>query len=282
LESLATVTRKDLVDFYAMAFHPKRTRIVVSGDFQKSELVPLLEKAFGKWSPPLKTLPTVAPPEILKKTEVIYVEMPLPQTTFILAMPSVGRNHPDQEILSVFNDILGGSGFDSLLMEEIRSNRGLAYGVSSDLDNAGEAAGMLSIVGQTKAGSTVESIGLAMKILESLRSGPPVRASDLERAKNSTLNSFVFRYVSPFSVALQEATFEMFGFPKDYLANLPGQVEKISASDLSAAATRDIDTSKMLLIVVGFAGRFDRPLESLGLGKPVELPAPNRGFLVTP
>lgn len=280
--SLATVTRQDILDFYGLVYNPQRARLVITGDVKKDEILPQLEKAFGKWKPALKPLPKVEAPGKPSKTEVIYIEMPLPQTTFLIGMPAVGRKHPEQEVLSVFNDILGGGGFDSLLMEEIRSNRGLAYGVSSDLDVAGESGGMLTIVGQTKAGSTVESISLALKILENLRSGPPLAEATLERAKNSTLNSFVFRFVSPFSLALQEATYDLFGFQKDYIASLPPKIESITPAQLGDAAKRNIDSSKMILIVVGYAGRFDRPLSALGLGTPTELPAPNRGFLIRP
>lgn len=278
-DSLSALTRKDLVDFAAY-YHPQRMRVIVTGDFSKEKLIPIIEKAFASWKPKPKALPRVLPPKLPTKTQVIYIEMGLPQTTFLLGVPGIGRKHPDQEVLSVFNDILGGSGFDSLLMEEIRSNRGLAYGVSSDLDVAGDFGGVLSIVGQTKAGSTVESIKLAIDILNKTRSGEMIRPEDLTRAKDSTLNSFVFRYASPFSLALQEATYELFGFPSDYISKLPEKIKAVTKEEIAKAATADIDTSKMILIVVGQKKNFDKPLTALGFGKPEEMPAPNLRFKI--
>jgi zinc protease len=239
----------------------------------------MLEKAFASWKPKLKALPKITPPKTPEKTQVIYIEMSLPQTTFLLGVSTIaGRNHPDQEVLSVFNDILGGSGFDSLLMEEIRSNRGLAYGVSSDLDVAADFGGALNIVGQTKAESTVEAIKLALDILDKTRSGALIRDENLNRAKDASLNSFVFRFVSPFSLALQVATYDLFGFSSDYMTKLPEKIKAVTKEDIAKAATKDIDTSKIVLIVVGNKKRFDKPLSALGLGQPEEMPAPNLKF----
>ena len=105
--------------------------IGVAGDISADELAPLLDRTFGAL-PVTATRPALAAPGAVRSDTVI-VRRQQPQSVVMFGHAGIARHDPDRYAAAIANHILGGGGFSSRLMEEIREKRGLAYSVHSQL-----------------------------------------------------------------------------------------------------------------------------------------------------
>jgi zinc protease len=167
-DTLANISRQDLVDFQNTYFAPNELWLAVSGDFERDRLLQLLEHHFGDWQKrqvPVQTLPAVTRPG----TGLIQVvAKDLPQTTVMIGDLGLTKDHPDQYAVQVFNYILGGGGFNSRMMREIRSNRGLAYSVYSFFQVGRRLPGPFLAGTETKNESVVPVVTLMRDIMTGL------------------------------------------------------------------------------------------------------------------
>jgi zinc protease len=103
----------------------------ISGDFKKREMIETLEKAFQGWDRALIEFPHVPLPSPQEGKSIQYAAKDLPVSTILLGHLSLPLGHPDYFAFQILNFILGGGGFNSRLVREVRSNQGLAYAVGS-------------------------------------------------------------------------------------------------------------------------------------------------------
>jgi zinc protease len=99
--------------------------------------------------------------------------------------------------------------------------------------------------------------------IDDLLSNPPSDA-ELKQAKDSILNGFIFAYDSPDKVLSEQLTYELYGYPKDFLERFRDAVEKVTAADVNRVARKYIDKSKLAVLVVGNPKEFDKPLTTFG------------------
>ena len=170
--SLMSITRQDLVDFQKTYFAPNNLWIAVSGDFEREHLLSILKQNFADWSQrdvPEQELPPVKGPG----TGLIQVAAKdLPQTTIVIGDLGLSKEHPDQYAVRVLNYILGGGGFNSRMMREIRSNRGLAYSAYSYFQVGRRLPGPFVAGTETKNVSVLPAISLTREIMNDLRDKP--------------------------------------------------------------------------------------------------------------
>ena len=130
-EGLNAITPKDLAEFHRTYFRPNNAILAVVGDLTPDEARQVVTKTLGSWTaaplPPLK-LPPIPP---LQQRKVVVIDKDISQANIILGSLGIKRQNPDFYAVQVMNYILGGGGFSSHLMEDIREKRGLAYSVSS-------------------------------------------------------------------------------------------------------------------------------------------------------
>ncbi|MBU1700653.1 MAG: insulinase family protein [Candidatus Eisenbacteria bacterium] len=130
-ESVAAMTPKDLRDFYSTYFVPNNISISAVGQFDPKEMAGLLRSAFGDWKSgdiPPRTPPPMPEP----RWQVETIQRDVTQATIRMGQIGLARNHPDYTKARLMNYILGGSGFGSRLMANLREDRGLTYGVYSN------------------------------------------------------------------------------------------------------------------------------------------------------
>ena len=263
-ETLAAVTRQDLVDFHQTYFAPNKLWIAVSGDFDRENLLRILAKTFADWAPrevPEQPLPQVRRPE---SGLIQVVAKDLPQTSIVIGDQGLTKDNPEQYAVRVMNYILGGGGFNSRMMREIRSNRGLAYSAYSYFQVGRLLPGPFVAGTETKNASVVPAISLTRKIMVDLRE-KPVTEEELQLAKESQINSFVFGFEDTHSVVSQQMTLAFFGYPKDYLANYRQNIAAVTADDVQRAAREFIDLSRQQLVLVGNPQEFRSDLAGFGL-----------------
>lgn len=273
-ESLADVTRQDLVDFHRTYFAPNNLWIAVSGDFQRAELLHLLKENFGDWS--RRKVPEQLLPPLTRPAAglVQVVAKDLPQTTILIGALGLTKDNPDQYAVRVMNYILGGGGFNSRMMREIRSDRGLAYSAYSYFQVGRRLPGPFVAGTETKNSSVIPALNLTRQIMQDLRDRP-VSAEELQLAKESLINSFVFGFENSHAVVSRQMSLAFFGYPPDYLANYRQHIAEVTAADVQRVAREFIHLDRQQMVLVGNPQQYLAALAGLGLPvKDVDLDHP--------
>ena len=273
VESIEKIQREDLIIFHRRYYHPTTLYLGVSGDFKKEEMIAALEKTFGSWDRSFIEIPSIDFPSLQERKSIHYAPKDIPASTILLGHISLPQNHPDYFPFKVLNFILGGGGFNSRLTQEIRSNQGLAYNVGSFYSGR-VGYGVFGALCQTQAATTHKAISLLYEIIGGMKQNPP-RAEEMEWAKNTLINQFIFSFPSSAAIVGQQMRLEYDGLPEDYLEKYQERVAAVTAADLQRAARKHLHPEKSILIIVGKEEAFEKPLSSFGAVNRIELkPAP--------
>ena len=270
--TVAAVTRQDLIDWHGKYVHPNNIILGITGDFDSSAMEARLRAAFESW-PKGSTLP---------KNEIQY--SPAKPGYYVvnkedvnqsnISMVSLGttRANPDYYAISVFNEAFGG-GFSSRLFNDIRTKRGLAYGVGGGIGTNFGHPGILQVAMGTKSQSTVEAIQAADEDIANL-SKQPITDDEIQRAKDAILNAFIFRLDSPDKILAERMTYEYYGYPPDWLDKYQAEIKKVTAADVNRVAAKYMHRDQLAVLVVGNTKDFDKPLSSLGAVKDIDITIP--------
>lgn len=262
LKTIAAIRRKDLVAFHKHYFHPGNIILGVSGDFTRDEVIAKLEQVFSKEEGSEPILPQVPFPTAREERSVNYVERDLPQSTIVMGSLSIGKSHPDFFALEVLNFIVGGGGFNSRLMSEIRSRRGLAYSVGS-VYQAEVDFGIFGAYCFTKSESTAECVGLMLKMMEEVRK-EGITQEELSWAKSSITNNFIFEFSSAAQIVSRKIAFAYDKLPQEFLETYRQRIAAVTPEEVQGVAEKYLHPDRMVILVVGKGGRFDRPLSEFG------------------
>jgi zinc protease len=267
VETVEAISRNDLVTCHERFFHPNNLWLAVSGDFDRASLIGMLKKYFGDW-PRQDFSPLEIPPlEGGQGPSVQVANRDIPQTTILMGSVGIDKSNPDQYAVRVMNFILGGGGFNSRLMREIRSNRGLAYSAFSYFQIGRYLPGPFIAGCETKTGSTMQVVSLMREIQEKMRR-EPVTAEELQVAGQSLINSFVFGFTDTHDIVTQTMRLDFYGYPQDYLDTYRDRIAAVTRKDVQAAAKKYLHPDLQTTVLVGNEGRFESPPAALGL--PVE------------
>jgi zinc protease len=260
----AAVGRDDLLDFHRRYFHPNNLWLAVSGDFDRTELLAFIEQTLGDW-PRAEFVPQPIPPVTAAATPLVLVgQKDIPQTTILIGELGIDKDAPDLHAVRVMNYILGGGGFNSRLMREVRSNRGLAYSVYSYFQVGRRLPGPFIAGCETKSASTIEVIRLMRQMMTEMRE-TSISAAELALARESLINSFVFGFTDSHEVVSQLLRLDFYDYPPGYLETYRDQLAAVTAEDVLAAARRRLNPDRQKLILVGDVNAFDAAPAELGL-----------------
>lgn len=267
VESVSAITRDDLFDFHEHYFHPNNTWFAVSGDFDRETLLDLLDIQFGEWPRTDFTPQQIPPVGGVGALKVLAGDKEVPQTTILIGELGIDKSDPDLHAVRVMNYILGGGGFNSRLMREIRSNRGLVYSVYSYYQVGRRLPGAFIAGAETKSSSTMEVVELMRRIMAEMRE-QPVADAELELARESLVNSFVFAFTDTHDVVTQIMRLDFFDYPEGYLESYRDRVAAVSKEDVLRVAREHLNPDHQKIVLVGDRSAFDEPLGALGI--PVE------------
>ncbi len=272
LESVARITRDDLVTFHHTTIHPNGMILGVTGDFKKDEMVAALRKAFGDWRKGIVPELTIAdvPEAELSRPVVRFVGKDTSQTHLRVGHLSIKEDDPDYVALAIANDILGGSSFRSRLFNDVRTKRGLAYSVGSRLNTGTHDQGVWLMRAETKLTSTQEVIERFVANIERMRV-EPVTDAELAEAKEAYVNSFVFSFSSPSVIVSRMVELEYDGLPKDFLQQLRAKVVRLTKDDVLAAAKKHLRPDRLKIVAVGSGEALPNALATFGEVKEIKL-----------
>jgi zinc protease len=264
VESVAAITREDLLAFHGQYFHPNNLWLAISGDVDRQALLDLLEGVFGDW-PHQPVAPQLVPPVDAQPRPVVLVgDRDLPQTTILLGTLGIDKDAPDLHAVRVMNYILGGGGFNSRLMREVRSDRGLAYSVYSSFQVGRRLPGPFIAGSETRSATTVTVARLMREQMRIMRS-QPVTPEELRLAKESLINSFVFAFTDSHEIVTQTMRLDFYDYPPDYLQTYRDRVAAVSEDDVLQAARKHLRSEELTVVLVGAAEAFAAELAELGL-----------------
>jgi zinc protease len=264
LESLALVNREQFVKFQDSHFAPNNLRLAVSGDFDRQELMGRLDELFGDWSRKTidrQQIPALQPASTAK---LQVVDKDIAQTTILIGDVGLTKDNPDQYQVRVMNFILGGGGFNSRMMQEIRSDRGLAYSAYSYFQIGRRLPGPFVASTETRNETVVQVLELMRGIISDLRE-EPVSEAELRVARESLINSFVFGFDDSHAIVSQQMLLDLFDYPADYLLRFRDRIAAVSVEDVLHAARTYLHPERQQIVLVGDSAAFAAGLDSFGL-----------------
>ena len=277
-EHLDNIKREDLVRFYERYFFPANVMLAISGDFNTAEMKAQLEKLFADWTVKQEAVPAFPAVKGQPGAPGVYqaTKTDVTQTFFDLGHLGGVLKDKDYPALSVMSDILGG-GFASRLFLEVRTRKGLAYNVSGGWGANYGHPGLFRIGGSTKSASTVDALQSVLDEVNKIRTAE-VTDQELQTAKQSVLNSFVFFFDHPRKILNRYVTYEYWGYPRDFIFQFQKAVQAVTKADVLRVAKAYLHPEQFAIVTVGNPKDFGKPLSTIGPVKEldIELPQPKR------
>jgi len=247
-ESVAAITRDEIVAQLPKLMSRDRAIVSVVGAIGPERAGKLVDTVLGglpETGPTIPALPENAGPPPGLEVDKLDV----PQSVAIFGQKGLPRDDPDYIPAYVMNYILGGGGFSSRLMTEVREKRGLAYGVYSYLSDLEGAPLYIGSV-QTANARIKESLDVILEEWRRMEENG-VTADELEKAKKYLTGAFPLRFdsnakIAGFLVAAQE---EDLGI--DYINRRNGLIEAVTQDDIARVAKRLLKPDQLSLVVVG-------------------------------
>lgn len=249
MDAINTLQRNDLLAFYRSYYVAGNAVIAIIGDVSRPEAAAIAESLTEKLS--ANQQKTEIPAVQIPATGIKRIPHPATQSHIQLAYPGLRRGDPDYFSLLVGNHILGGGGFVSRLMEEIRQQRGLAYGVYSFFSPYKEQ-GPFQIGLQTKKEQSEEAFALTQKVLKDFVSVGPTE-EELVAAKQNIIGGFPLRIDSNSKILGYLAMIGFYNLPLTYLTDYLVAVEAITIEQIRQAFQRRIQPDGMVTVIVGAA-----------------------------
>ena len=247
-ETIGAITRDGLEAYRKRVFAKSNLKVVAVGDIDAAALAKLLDEVFGGLADKDGLVPV--PPHTLEaKGRQVVVEMPVPQSVAVFGAGAMSRKDPDFMAAFVLNHILGGGGFASKLMEEVREKRGLAYSVYSYLYPLKKSAIFSGSVA-TKNESIAQSLDVIRAELDRMATEGP-SATDLDNAKKYLVGSFPLRFDTNAKIASQLLGFKQEELGIDYVDKRNALIEAITLDDMKRVARNLLKSDKLLVTVVG-------------------------------
>ncbi|MAD01970.1 MAG: peptidase M16 [Pseudomonadales bacterium] len=246
-ESINAITREDLQRFQQTYYNASNAVIALVGavDRQRAEQ---LAQHLADAMPQGDAAPrTPAPEPVSASTQ--HIDFASNQTHLLIAQQGISRDDPDYAALYLGNQILGGGGFGSRLVHEIREQRGLAYSPRSTF-SAMQAPGPFYISIQTRADQAEQALDVANQVLdEFIRSGPT--DTELSRAKQQMLGEFPLSTASNGAIVSQLGAIGFYDLPLNYMQLFLDRVQALTSEDIRDAFARQLPADRRVIITVG-------------------------------
>ena len=260
--TLDKISRDDLLKFYQQYFHPNNLILGIVGDFNPQKMRSLIQAKFGDW----KSNPEIAKTQLPEVAQanlggVFFVNQPqLTQSSVLIGHLGGKFDNPDYPALDVMNGVL--NGFGGRLFNELRSRQGLAYSVYGMWSPRFDYPGTFVAGGQTRTETTVQFIKSLQTEIKRLQTGN-ITAQELNKAKDSTLNSFVFNFQDPSQTLSRLMRYEYYGYPADFLFRYQKAVTATTAADVKRVAQKYLQPKNLVTLVVGNKAAMKQPLTNL-------------------
>ena len=270
-ETVAALDAAAAREFHARMFVPNNAIFFASGDLDAGELLERVGAAFGAW--PAGEIPDAGPPlpaPTPTARRILVVDRPdLTQARITLAHEGISRTDPDRLAASLLNEAIGGSGFSSRLMQRVRADAGLTYGVSSRF-SLRRGGGSFAVATFTRVAEVRTVIDLLLTELERARREPPA-GLELEEMRALQVGRFALGIETSDAVLDSLVNLEIYGLPEDSLDTYRSRIRAVTAAEVARLALELLHPERAAIVVVGPAAVITPQLQDLG---PIEVVQP--------
>ena len=249
--TLSNITREDLMGYYQTYFSPSVATLVIVGDVTPEQAFAQANKYFGAWTGNAVPVRTYPAPAELKANQVAFVAMPGAVQSVIDVTYAVSLNITSSDYLAatVLNNILGGSGFQTRLMQNLREDKAYTYGAYSSMSPD-------DVIGNFSAGASVRNDVSDSAIVQLLFEmdrlcTEAVSAETLKSAKSIMSGAFARRLENAGTVAQFAYNISKYNLPADYYETYLERLNAITAEDVQAAAKKYLKANNCYISVVG-------------------------------
>jgi zinc protease len=265
-ESVASITRNDVVKFHQTWLAPNSSTLIVVGDITAAELKTKLEGKLSAWKQrqvPVKNIAKAAAPDTKK---IFVIDKPDAAQSIIMAgqLAPTGQSN-DWVNMDMMNRILGGE-FTSRINMNLREDKHWAYGAGSILlDTKGQSmfVGYAPVQTDKSAESAVE----LKKELESYITNRPATQEEFSKVQSNAVMQLPGGWETNGAVvaALEEQV--KYNRGKDYWPNYANKIRTLSLKDIQSAATKVIQPGQMTWLIVGDRKKIEKSIRDLNLGE---------------
>jgi len=248
--SLKAISRDDLIAFHHRHYVASAAHVSIVGDLTRAEadrLARQLTEGLPVGKPPM---PLMAP--TLPEARTVRIANPSAQAHILIGMPGLRRDDPDYYALVAGNYVLGGGGFVSRLMREVREKRGFAYSVYSYFEPQ-QVAGPFRIGLQTRGRQTDEAVAVVRDTVSQFIADGPSE-DELAAAKANIVNGFGLRLDSNAKLLGYVAVIGFYGLPADWLEAYPRAVAALTTAQVRDAFRRRVLPDHLVTVIVGGDG----------------------------
>lgn len=242
------IQRAELESFYHDHYSAKHAVVALMGDISRAQAEEIAQRLTASL-PAGDADPNIAPVMIRIQPSEQRIPHPASQSHILIGTPGIARNDEDYFPLYVGNYILGGGGFVSRLMNEVREKRGMAYSVYSYFMPM-QQPGAFQIGLQTKKEQADESLRLVRKTLRTFVD-KGVNEKELRAAKQNIIGGFPLRIDSNKKILDYLGVIGFYGLPLTYLDDFTVKVNKVTARQIRDAFKRRIDPDALATVMVG-------------------------------
>jgi zinc protease len=247
-QTIKAIRLSDIEQFYQKYYVAKNLTIALVGDISETyarQIARQISHGLNIWQKP-KPNPKVAK---LSKSAKVHINFPSQQTHLLIGQTGINRDNADYYALYLGNHILGGSGLTSILNDEIREQRGLAYSVASYFSKM-KSDGKFLIKLQTKNSQANEAKEIVLATLKDFINNP-ISTQKLQDGKDNIIGGFSLGLASNANIITYLAIIGFYDLPLDFLKTFISKIEPISAFDIKQAYARLINMDKLIILSVG-------------------------------
>ncbi|MDR2881426.1 MAG: insulinase family protein [Azoarcus sp.] len=253
-KSISSITREDLVGFHTRYYSARNASIAIVGDLDRAT-AEKIAITLTRNLPAGGNVEALSVPSPLKEGQMMRVANPSAQSHIFVGQPGMSRDDPDYFPLLVGNHILGGGGFTSRLMKEVREKRGFAYDIHSYFEPR-RVLGPFQIGLQTKGAQSTLALEVVRSTLTGFISEGPTE-KELQAARDNMVNGFGLRLDSNAKILGFVSMIGFYGLSHDWLEHYPRAVSAVSREAVRDAFARRVHPDRLITVIAGGDGDKD-------------------------
>jgi len=266
--ALRALMIRDIAAFHRRAFLPSRTTVIAVGDASNEAMTAAVANAFEHWSAeadgPVADPETFPEPPAPPSRLALVHRAGAAQSELRIGHVALSRRSPDYHAALVANMVLGGQ-FVSRINMNLREDKGYTYGARTAFEFR-RAPGPFVVHASVQADATADALREAIGEIRAIRGERPITRAELELGRASLTRGYPRNFETADQIARGAAQLALYDLPDDYFSTFIPRVLSLGEADVTAAAFKHIDPSRLLAVVVGDRDKLMPSLKALELG----------------